>query len=69
MSDTCVSCGAYVPEGRHICANCENGCKQLAEKEHEKSALELLNEMQADADRFFKAARRLITMRKEKEDV
>jgi hypothetical protein len=66
MDDTCVSCGAYAGEGRHICVNCENGCKQLAVDAHEKSALELLNEMQADADRFFKAARRLIALRRDK---
>lgn len=24
MEDRCVMCGAYVPEGRMICVNCEN---------------------------------------------
>lgn len=24
MEDKCVMCGAYVPEGRMICINCEN---------------------------------------------
>ena len=23
-SDTCVVCGAYVPEGRQVCRKCEN---------------------------------------------
>ena len=25
MTDTCVSCGAVIPEGRMVCPNCENG--------------------------------------------
>ena len=24
MVDTCVCCGAIIPEGRHVCQNCEN---------------------------------------------
>lgn len=24
MDDKCVCCGAYVPEGRQVCLNCEN---------------------------------------------
>ena len=26
--DFCVCCGAYVPEGRMVCFNCENGALQ-----------------------------------------
>jgi hypothetical protein len=68
-SDYCVSCGAYVPEGRHICTDCENGCKQLAVQAYEKSAKECLDDMRADSERFFRAAETLITMLKEKENV
>lgn len=25
MVDTCICCGAIVPEGRMVCANCEAG--------------------------------------------
>jgi hypothetical protein len=24
MDDTCVCCGEYVPEGKHLCSMCEN---------------------------------------------
>lgn len=30
--DTCVCCGKYVPEGRQICAACENSGKELSTK-------------------------------------
>lgn len=29
MSDKCLICGEYVPEGRQVCPNCE---KRIAEK-------------------------------------
>lgn len=25
LQDTCVCCGEYVPEGRQVCKNCEEG--------------------------------------------
>lgn len=28
MDDRCVSCGAYVPEGRMVCPNCETKVKE-----------------------------------------
>lgn len=27
MNNTCISCGAIIPEGRLVCPNCENSCK------------------------------------------
>lgn len=27
MSNRCVVCGVYVPEGRHVCPQCESGRK------------------------------------------
>lgn len=26
-TDLCIFCGAEVPEGRMLCFNCENGCR------------------------------------------
>ena len=40
--DLCVCCGAPVPEGRMICATCENG-EQTSKKETE-AFLEKLSE-------------------------
>lgn len=35
--DTCVCCGAYVPEGRMVCLDCERAADgQLAQKEEGK---------------------------------
>ena len=37
MTDTCVCCGAYVPEGRMICPNCEQG--YIPQAKDKKSAI------------------------------
>lgn len=29
MVDTCICCGAIVPEGRMVCPNCENGGERM----------------------------------------
>jgi 5-methylcytosine-specific restriction endonuclease McrA len=29
--DTCICCGAYVPEGRQVCPNCERGASKMYE--------------------------------------
>lgn len=33
MYDRCVSCGAYVPEGRMVCPSCEAKAKRHKYKE------------------------------------
>lgn len=43
----CVSCGAYVPEGRMICPICE---KEFDNKEDEYREYELLLEMCYESD-------------------
>ena len=30
MNDTCVSCGAEIPEGRQVCPACESGIRKPA---------------------------------------
>ena len=32
MDNTCIACGAVIPEGRQICPNCEHGHVPKKEK-------------------------------------
>ena len=36
MTDTCVSCGAPVPEGRMVCPSCEAGGHGSRKEEREE---------------------------------
>ena len=32
MEDRCVICGDIIPEGGHVCINCEERCRRRAEE-------------------------------------
>lgn len=48
---TCVSCGAYVPEGRMVCKECERKAK---EKEEWRAELKRFQQRQVEAERSAK---------------
>ena len=50
--DTCVMCGAVIPEGRHVCPICVSKIKAIPRKEHE----EITGKADAIIQRMKKAA-------------